>query len=106
MPFPMIEPAVLRQRNMQPLAVSQGRLLVLACPASLRRALVFSAGGDGSGRLKRRKSMSDWPPNAICGRNIGAATPPLYSGLMPADLMIGHHFSISAFCIARSASGV
>jgi putative ABC transport system substrate-binding protein len=24
---------------------------------------------------------------------------------MPADLMIGHHFSISAFCIARTASG-
>src|SRR5215813_7695476 len=29
-----------------------------------------------------------------------------YSGLMFADLMIGHHYSISAFCRAASASGV
>jgi len=26
--------------------------------------------------------------------------------LMPAALMIGHHFSMSAFCAAASASGV
>src|SRR5262249_13842024 len=30
----------------------------------------------------------------------------LYSALMFAALMIGHHFSISAFCCAASASGV
>src|SRR5262249_56199468 len=29
-----------------------------------------------------------------------------HSGLIPAPLMIGHHFSISAFWCARSASGV
>src|SRR5262249_13643809 len=29
-----------------------------------------------------------------------------YSALMPAALMIGHHFSISALCRAPSASGV
>ena len=28
-----------------------------------------------------------------------------YSALMPAALMIGHHFSISAFCCIASASG-
>jgi hypothetical protein len=30
----------------------------------------------------------------------------LHSALMPAALMIGHHFSISAFCNLPSASGV
>src|SRR6516225_7125963 len=30
----------------------------------------------------------------------------LYSALMPAALIIGHHFAISAFCNAPSASGV
>jgi hypothetical protein len=29
-----------------------------------------------------------------------------YSALIPAALMIGHHFSISAFCCAASPSGV
>jgi hypothetical protein len=36
--------------------------------------------------------------------SLGDAT--LYSALMFAALMIGHHFSISAFWRARSASGV
>src|SRR6516164_9888909 len=34
------------------------------------------------------------------------ATDSVHSPLIPAALMIGHHFSISAFCSARSASGV
>src|SRR5215469_13986415 len=33
-------------------------------------------------------------------------TEAVYSALMFAALMIGHHFSISAFCCAASASGV
>jgi K+-sensing histidine kinase KdpD len=37
-------------------------------------------------------------------RRVNAST--LYSALMFAALMIGHHFSISAFWRARSASGV
>src|SRR5262249_7367049 len=36
--------------------------------------------------------------------NVGDAT--LYSALMFAALMIGHHFSLSALCCAASASGV
>jgi hypothetical protein len=34
------------------------------------------------------------------------ASKPFHSALMFAALMIGHHFSISAFCWAASASGV
>src|SRR6516164_153434 len=39
------------------------------------------------------------------GRNLILAAS-VHSALIPAALMIGHHFSISAFCKARSASGV
>ncbi len=40
------------------------------------------------------------------GRAAAAAVIRRHCGLMPAALMIGHHFSISAFWKACSASGV
>src|SRR6516164_2976207 len=39
------------------------------------------------------------------GRNLFLAAS-VHSALIPAALMIGHHFSISAFCTAASAAGV
>jgi hypothetical protein len=44
------------------------------------------------------RSDTSRPPIAALRKN--------YSALMPAALIIGHHFSMSAFCNARSAPGV
>src|SRR6516165_8977196 len=52
--------------------------------------------------LSARDFHSVPPSRAAMGQNLT----PVHSGLIPSSLMIGHHFSASAFRRAASASGV
>ena len=81
-----------------PKAASKARSSAVRPAMSRSSRLLGAAAGCAIGHHEANKKDKD--------RAAAAAIDPVYSALMPAALMIGHHFSISAFWKACSASGV